>query len=87
MQNNNTETANSGNEKSRKPRPTTIYKRAIRSIMQAYELAGYIGGCDEARARLMEAAEMIGQKMDQMKQEVRAAKRAGKGKTGATEQL
>ena len=71
----------------RKPRPTTIYKRAIRSIMQAHELAGYIGGCDEARAKLVEAAESIHQKMEQMKQEAQTAKKPGKDKATAAEQL
>lgn len=62
----------------RKVRPATIYKRTIRSILQAYELAGYIAGCEEARAQLVEVADLICQKMELMKREARTAKRAGK---------
>ena len=83
----NNMTPNGSDKSIRKPRPTTIYKRAIRSIMQAHKLAGCIGGCDETRARLVEAADMISQKMDLMKQKAQTVKRAGKGKTTLDEQL
>lgn len=68
-----------GSEKNnRKPRPSTVYKRTIRSILQAYELAGHIAGCEEARTQLAEVAESIRLKMDLMKLEAWAAKKTPK---------
>ena len=66
------------NPKNRKPQPTTVYKKTIRSILSAVESAGYIDGCDEARAKLVEAADLICQKMEQ--QAARTAKKTEKVK-------
>ena len=75
-----------GSEKNnRKPRPSTVYKRTIRSILQAYELAGHIAGCEEARAQLVEVADQFCHKMELMKQAARTAKKAGK--TGLSEEM
>ncbi len=74
-----TEMPPEGSEKNnRKPRPSTVYKRTIRSILSAVESAGYIAGCEEARAQLVEAAEAIGRKLELMKQAARTAKKAAK---------
>ena len=64
----------------RKAQPTTVYDRTLRSILSAVESAGYIAGCDEVRAQLLAAAELICQKMDPMKRKARTVKKAAKGK-------
>ena len=81
MQDNIAETPNGADKKISKPRPTTVYKQAIRTIRKAAELVSKIDGCDEVRAQLVEAAELVCRKMDEMK----AAKKAGKKKAKADE--
>ena len=68
-------------KKIRKTRPTTVYRQAVRTLRKAAELVSKIDGCDEVRAQLVEAAELVCRKMDEMK----AAKKAGKKKAKADE--
>ena len=70
-----------GEEKIGKTRPTTVYRQAVRTLRKAAELVSKIDGCDEVRAQLVEAAELVCRKMDEMK----AAKKAGKKKAKADE--
>lgn len=60
----------------RKPRASTIYKKAARVIRMAAALVGGINGCDEAQAQLKDLEEFILQKLHEMKEAARTAKKA-----------
>ena len=67
-----------GEEKIRKTRPTTVYRQAVRTLRKAADLVSKIDGCDEVRAQLLEAAEVIRQKMEFLKQAACTAKKTEK---------
>ena len=78
MQDNITETPKGADKPSRKPRPTTIYKQAIRTVRKAAELVGKIDGCDESKGKLERFADQLLLTLAEMKKAAMAAKKAGK---------
>ena len=79
MQDNIAETPNGADKKISKPRPTTVYKQAIRTIRKAAELVSKIDGCDDAKGKLERFADQLLQTLEEMK----SAKKAGKKKAAA----
>lgn len=78
MQDNITETPKGTDKKISKPRATTIYKQAIRTVRNAAELVGKIDGCDEAKGKLERFADQLLLTLEEMKRVAKAAKKAGK---------
>ena len=62
----------------RKPRATTVYQQAIRTIRKAAELVGGIEGCEEAKGQLEGFADQLLLTLEKMKAAAKAAKKAGK---------
>ena len=60
----------------RKPRATTVYQQAIRTIRKAAELVGGIEGCEEAKGQLEGFADQLLLTLEKMKAAAKAAKKA-----------
>lgn len=79
MHDNNTATLQDPEKNISKPRPTTVYKQAIRTIRKAAELVSKIDGCDDAKGKLERFADQLLLTLEEMK----SAKKAGKKKAAA----
>ena len=73
-----TKTPKGTDKKISKPRATTIYKQAIRTVRNAAELVGKIDGCDEAKGKLERFADQLLLTLEEMKRVAKVAKKAGK---------
>ena len=78
MHDNNTATLQDPDKKISKPRPTTVFKRSIRTVRKAAELVGGIEGCEEAQGQLERFADHLLLMLEEMKKVAKAAKKAGK---------